>query len=161
MASLVPGHSLLMACAITWLAVWRSAERPSGSFAVKMLKWQSLSTTVLKSASSPSISATQAILARPSLMSFAMSRTDIGFSYSLTEPSFNVIFILILLFMPSVSFPRPLVSDRQIFRLWNKKSPLANPLRICQGTTFTSRFHPACMKISCHSFDDNGITVPD
>ena len=66
---------------------------------MKIFKVQSLSTIVRRSFTSPSISATQAILARPSLMSFAMSMTAIGCAYSLKEPSFNVTFMFILLFL--------------------------------------------------------------
>ena len=64
------------------------------SFAVKMFISQSLSTTVLKSLTSPLISTAQAALASPSLISLAMSYALIASAYSLILPSFNVIFIL-------------------------------------------------------------------
>ena len=69
------------------------AAFPASSLNVKIFKLQSLSTVVLKSTTSPSISPAHAALPSPPEMSNAMSFTVIGSEYSLTEPSFKVIFI--------------------------------------------------------------------
>ena len=94
MASLTPGYRRFTAWAITWLAVWRSTGNAFSSFRVRMFSWQSRSTIVRISTSSPSISPAQATRASPSLKSRAMSYTDLLSAYSFTEPSFNVIFIM-------------------------------------------------------------------
>ena len=96
-ASFASGYNLFTASASTCEAVWRSAASPSLSFAVKIFKEQSSSTIVLKSTTSPLISPAQATLASPSLISNAISYTDLLSAYSFTEPSFNVIFIIFLL----------------------------------------------------------------
>ena len=71
----------------------------ASSFAVIILTVQSLSRTVLRSTTLPSTSPAQATLARPSLMSFAMSYTLFASLYSFDEPSFNVIFIFVISFL--------------------------------------------------------------
>ncbi len=106
MASLAPGYRRFTAWAITWLAVWRRADRPFSSRAVRIFNWQSSSTTVRKSAVSPLISPAQAARASPSLISRAISYTDLLSAYSLTEPSFNVTFMAyILSFLAFLAFP--------------------------------------------------------
>ena len=67
---------------------------PASESNVRMLTSASLSTTVLRSQTSPSTSPTQATLARPSLRSLAMSMMDIGEAYSFLLPSFSVIIII-------------------------------------------------------------------
>ena len=99
-ASFVSGYSLLIACAMIWDAVWRNAPFPFSSLNVRIFSSQSLSTIVLKSTTSPSSSPDVATRASPSLMSSAMSYTLIGWSYSLNEPSFSVIFMFFLFLSP-------------------------------------------------------------
>ena len=88
------GYRFLTASASTCEHVCLYACFPASESKVRMLTSASLSTTVLRSQTSPSTSPTQAALARPSLMSFAMSMIDIGEAYSFLLPSFSVIIIL-------------------------------------------------------------------
>ena len=99
MASFASGNTRFTASASTWEVVWRSAANPSGSLAVQISSRQSCSTMVRRSTTSPSTLAQQAALARPSLMSMAMSYTLLLSSYSFTEPSFKIIFM----FSPSIN----------------------------------------------------------
>ena len=126
MASFASGYSLFTACAITWLAEWRSAASPFSSFAVKIFKVQSEARTVRRSIVSPLTSPTQAIRPKPSLRSFATCKMDMDCEYSFTLPSFNVIFIFLSsfpLFFPSVSLLGK-----------NKKRPLPSDSHTGQGT---------------------------
>ena len=80
---------------------------PSSLSNVRISSSQSSLTTCLRSTTSPLTLAEVATLARPSLISFVISSTDILPSYSLKDPSFNVIFIIIMssLFI-FISYPR-------------------------------------------------------
>ena len=98
-ASFASGYRRFTASASTWLAVWRYAASPAGSLAVRIFNSQSCSTTVRRSTTSPFTSPAQATLARPSLISAAMSITDIACAYSFTLPSFNVIFMCFSFFL--------------------------------------------------------------
>ena len=132
MATFASGYKFCTACAITWDAVWRRTARPFSSFAVRIFSSQSLSRTVRRSTTSPFTSPAHAARARPSLMSYAISITDLASEYSFFEPSFNVIIMIVSPFVfneflwYTVHFPVPEIFSRKI--LWsnflrNKKIP--------------------------------------
>ena len=126
-ASFASGYSRFTACAITWLAEWRSAASPFSSFAVKIFKVQSEARTVRRSIVSPLTSPTQAIRPKPSLTSFATCKMDMDCEYSFTLPSFNVIFIFFFL-------PFLLSSHRSPYLARIKKRPLPSDSHTGQGT---------------------------
>ena len=88
----------MIACAIIWDVVCQNAPFPSSESNVKSSNSQSSEISVLRSTISPLTFAQVAALANPSLISFAMSSTDMLAAYSFEEPSFNVIFM----FLPSL-----------------------------------------------------------
>ena len=109
---------------------------------VRMERLQSLSMTVRRSSTSPFTSPAQAILARPSLMSAAISMMDFGSEYSLVLPSFSVMIICFTSFF--VYFSQACF---RIFILFTatKKVP-SDTLMLSKGTMYfhSPRFHPFC-----------------
>ena len=122
-----------------------------------MERLQSLSMTVRRSSTSPFTSPAQAILARPSLMSVAISMMDFGSEYSLVLPSFSVMIICFTSFF--VYFSQTCF---RIFILFTatKKSLLT---RLCcqKGRCISFTAVPPILFFQTTSFDDNGITGPD
>ena len=92
-ASFASGKTLFTASASTCDAECLITESASLSFNVIRLSSQSLSISSLKSCITPFTSPATTFLAKPSLMSLAISIILFLLSYSFTEPSFNVIFI--------------------------------------------------------------------
>ena len=74
---------------------------PSKLSKVTISSLQSSFSSYLKSFTSPLTIPAKATLANPSLIFFATSNTELSFSTSILEPSFNSIFI-ILFFPPSL-----------------------------------------------------------
>src|SRR3954467_12744483 len=94
MPNLVPGYNASSASAIKWADECQKVDLPLTSFQVNNLTCASFSIARLASQTSPSTSAANTFLAKPSEIDSAICIEVVPCSYARTEPSGSVILII-------------------------------------------------------------------